>query len=171
MNANEAIEAAAKKQFILHTKSGTVYKIIRLSKHKGTDDKWIETISYENKEGNLFSRTSDMFKGFTASSKSIIKDKNFDEAVKTLKLIRKVQEEKNVIITYGVDLTNYESGLENRLIEMCAHLLGCDLDSINWWVYDSPKGNRKYYFDSIEIEIDLEEAEAFAAYHYKKSGQ
>lgn len=168
MKANEIISAALKRSHIYHPKTDNTYKITGIRKHKGGNDKWVETIDYENAEGAKFSRTVDMFSTFTLSSKTTPLDPRFDEAVITLKLLRNIQKEKNVIMQYGVDLTNYESGIHGRLIGICSLLLGCDIESIEWWLYDSSEGHRKYTFTDSDIEIDLERPEAFATYHYQK---
>lgn len=168
MNANEIIEAAQKRSYIYHPKTDTTYKVTGFRKHKNKSDEWVETIDYENDKGAKFSRTADIFSTFTLSSRYTPLDPRFDEAVTTLKLLRKVQDEKNVIIQYGVDLTNYESGIHDRLTEICSLLLGCDIESIGWWLYDSSEGHRQYTFNDSDIEIDLETPEAFATYHYQK---
>ncbi|MDP2565832.1 hypothetical protein [Pseudoalteromonas marina] len=168
MKANEIIEAAQKRSYIHHPKTGNTYKVTGFRKHKRSNDEWVETVDYENEEGAKFSRTAEMFSTFTLSTKSAPLDPRFDEAVSTLKLLRKVQEEKNVIMQYGVDLTNYESGIHERLTVICSLLLGCDVKDIEWWLYDSSEGYRQYTFTDSDIEVDLEKAEAFATYHYQK---
>lgn len=53
-----------KGDILLHEKSGIVYECLGPSKFK-LNETWIDTITYQNKSGELFHRHPDDFKDFT----------------------------------------------------------------------------------------------------------
>lgn len=84
--------------------------------------------------------------------------------VEGLRVLRADADKVDEIRKHGVCLANYERGPISHLIVMLADGIGCGVNDVEWWLYESSEGHRVIYHKDGE-EYSLETPEEFVNYY------
>lgn len=87
-------------------------------------------------------------------------------AIEGLKVLKEDFEKDNTVAKYGIDLSNFSREPGQHLVKMISHIVGCHIDSIEWWLYElSDDRTVRYEKDGVEVSSALDTPEKFVAFY------